>query len=31
MKFRWVREGAESEPGGEMTFIGPIRPDRAQN
>jgi hypothetical protein len=25
MKFKWVREGAESEPGGEMTLIGPIR------
>ena len=25
MKFAWVREGAENEPGGEMTFIGPIR------
>ena len=25
MKFTWVREGHESEPGGEMTLIGPIR------
>jgi len=25
MKFTWVREGRESEPGGEMTFIGPVR------
>lgn len=25
IKFRWVREGAETEPGGEMVFIGPIR------
>jgi hypothetical protein len=25
MKFKWVREGRESEPGGEMTFIGPLR------
>jgi hypothetical protein len=25
MKFKWVREGQESEPGGEMTLIGPIR------
>ncbi len=25
MKFKWVREGAESQPGGEMTLIGPIR------
>jgi hypothetical protein len=25
MKFKWVREGAESEPGGEMVLIGPIR------
>jgi len=25
MKFKWVREGRESEPGGEMTLIGPIR------
>lgn len=25
MKFTWVREGRESEPGGEMTLIGPIR------
>jgi hypothetical protein len=25
MKFRWVREGAEDQPGGEMTLIGPIR------
>ena len=25
MKFKWVREGRENEPGGEMTFIGPIR------
>jgi len=25
MKFKWVREGHESEPGGEMTLIGPIR------
>jgi hypothetical protein len=24
MKFKWVREGRESEPGGEMTLIGPI-------
>jgi hypothetical protein len=25
MKFKWVREGRESESGGEMTLIGPIR------
>ena len=25
MKFTWVREGHESEPGGQMTLIGPIR------
>jgi hypothetical protein len=25
MKFDWVREGHESEPGGQMTLIGPIR------
>jgi hypothetical protein len=25
MKFKWVREGYENEPGGEMTLIGPIR------
>jgi hypothetical protein len=25
MKFKWVREGRESEPGGEMVFTGPIR------
>jgi len=25
MKFKWVREGAENEPGGEMVLIGPIR------
>jgi len=25
MKFKWVREGHEGEPGGEMTLIGPIR------
>lgn len=25
MKFNWVREGRENEPGGEMTLIGPIR------
>jgi len=25
MKFTWVREGRENEPGGEMTLIGPIR------
>lgn len=25
MKFKWVREGAEDQPGGEMTLIGPIR------
>ena len=25
IKFKWVREGAETEPGGEMVFIGPIR------
>ena len=25
MRFNWVREGRESEPGGEMVFIGPIR------
>jgi len=25
MKFKWVREGAENEPGGEMILIGPIR------
>ena len=25
MKFKWVREGHETEPGGEMTLIGPIR------
>ena len=25
MKFKWVREGQETEPGGEMTLIGPIR------
>jgi hypothetical protein len=25
MKFKWVREGRESEPGGEMTLIGPLR------
>jgi len=25
MKFKWVREGQENEPGGEMTLIGPIR------
>jgi hypothetical protein len=25
MKFKWLREGRESEPGGEMTLIGPLR------
>ena len=25
MRFKWVREGRENEPGGEMVFIGPIR------
>ena len=25
MKFKWVREGAENQPGGEMVLIGPIR------
>jgi hypothetical protein len=25
IRFKWVREGAETEPGGEMVFIGPIR------
>jgi hypothetical protein len=25
MTFKWVREGRETEPGGEMTLIGPIR------
>jgi hypothetical protein len=25
MKFKWVREGHESEPGGEITMIGPVR------
>jgi hypothetical protein len=25
MRFTWVREGRESDPGGEMVFIGPIR------
>jgi hypothetical protein len=25
IRFKWVREGRESEPGGEMVFIGPIR------
>jgi hypothetical protein len=25
MKFKWVREGRESEPGGEMVLTGPIR------
>jgi len=25
MKVKWVREGAENEPGGEMVLIGPIR------
>jgi len=25
MKFKWVREGRESEPGGEMTLVGPLR------
>jgi hypothetical protein len=25
MKFKWVREGAENEPGGEMVLIGPLR------
>jgi hypothetical protein len=25
MKFTWVREGAETEPGGEIVAIGPIR------
>jgi hypothetical protein len=25
IKFKWVREGAETQPGGEMIFIGPIR------
>jgi hypothetical protein len=25
MKFKWVREGAEDQPGGEITMIGPIR------
>jgi hypothetical protein len=25
MKFKWVREGAETEPGGDMVLIGPIR------
>jgi hypothetical protein len=25
INFKWVREGAENEPGGEMIFIGPIR------
>jgi hypothetical protein len=29
MKFKWVREGAENQPGGEMTLIGPIRQDSA--
>ena len=23
--FRWVREGAETDPGGQMVFVGPIR------
>jgi hypothetical protein len=30
MKFKWVREGAENQPGGEMTLIGPIRQDRRE-
>ena len=25
MKLKWVREGAENDPGGEMVLIGPIR------
>jgi len=25
MKFKWVREGRETEPGGDMALIGPIR------
>jgi hypothetical protein len=25
MKFTWVREEADDQPGGEMTLIGPIR------
>jgi hypothetical protein len=25
MKFKWVRKGAENEPGGEMVLIGPIQ------
>jgi hypothetical protein len=25
IRFKWVREGAETDPGGEMMFIGPIR------
>jgi hypothetical protein len=25
IQFKWVREGAETQPGGEMMFIGPIR------
>jgi hypothetical protein len=25
ISFKWVREGAENQPGGEMVFIGPIR------
>jgi hypothetical protein len=29
MKFKWVREGRESEPGGEMVLIGPIRGSEA--
>ena len=25
MRFNWVREGAETEPGGEIVMTGPIR------
>jgi hypothetical protein len=25
IKFHWVREGVEADPGGDMVFIGPIR------
>ena len=25
IKFKWVREGRENEPGGEITMIGPVR------
>jgi hypothetical protein len=31
MKFKWVRECHESEPGGEITMIGPVRSARHAN